>query len=95
MSLLQVISHSDLNFKPQPMRKIIGGYVEFSILEETHVHYFTQADDLCSLEHYVSLDKALLGIKQFIKENYTPENLKKQGIPDDEITIWNHEIELA
>jgi hypothetical protein len=95
MSLQQFITYSDTNFSRTPVRTIIGGYVEFSILEETHVHYFTRADDLSELEYFVSQDKALLGLKQFIKRNYTPGNFRKQAIPDDEITIWNHEIELA
>ncbi len=94
MHQLQSVNFFDPTIKNKPMQRIIGGYVEFSILEETHVHYFTQADDLRQLEQYISVDKPLLGLRQFIKELYAPANCNKQAILDNDITIWNHDFVL-
>src|SRR3712207_5688844 len=71
------------------MQKIQGGYVEFSLLEETYVHFFTSSQELSSLEKSLQMGKPLKGLRQYIKQYYAPQILGKQIVDDEQIIIWN------
>jgi hypothetical protein len=83
------------DFAGQGRQRIAGGYVEFSILNETHVHFFSSTNNLRFLEYFVGIEKPVAGLKHFIREHYAPPYVKKQDLTDEAVIIWNYELELC
>ncbi len=102
MDQLPMISYSNtmdnnLNLLSQNLsgHSIQGGYVEFSILEETYVHFFTSEQALQYIGYYLKQGKPLKGLRQYIKYYYAPQVLGIQNISEQQIIIWNYEFDLS
>jgi hypothetical protein len=63
----------------QGRRQLIGGYVEFSLGEFTHEHFFTSPHDLSQIGYLIDLAKLIQGLKQFIKQRYMLREAEKQS----------------
>ncbi len=74
---------------------IQGGYVEFSILEETYVHFFTSAHALKFIGRYLKQGKPLKGLRQYIMQYYAPQVLGVHELSEQQIIIWNYEFDLS
>jgi hypothetical protein len=80
----------DQHMTPQ---QLVGGHVEFSVLDETYVHFFTLPQELQEIAYYITTGKPMAGLRQFIVKNYA--HIVKQKFTEEQIIIWNYEFDLS
>lgn len=82
------------NFRKASRQRLVGGHVEFSVQDETLVHFFTSPQELVEISYYMQIGKPLTGLKKFIAEHYASAN-QKENSGDAYIIIWNYEFDVA
>lgn len=70
-----------------------GGYVEFSFLDQTYSHFFTNSKELDYLRTYIQDGKPLEGLRMYIRNYYAPEVLGIELPEKEPIIIWNYEFD--
>jgi hypothetical protein len=75
-------------------QQLVGGHVEFSVQDETYVHFFTSPQELEEIARYMQIGKPLTGLRRFIAKNYAPAR-QKENSGEDTITIWNYEFDVS
>ncbi|MDO1446708.1 hypothetical protein Q0590_10625 [Rhodocytophaga aerolata] len=82
------------NLLTNTRQRLVGGHVEFSVQDETYVHFFTSAQELEEIAYYMQIGKPLTGLRKFIAKNYAPAH-QKDTSGDAYIIIWNYEFDVA
>lgn len=83
------------NFCNANSRHLVGGHVEFSVLDETYVYFFTSPQELGEIACYMQTGKLLSGLRQFIARHYATAHPLKENTGNEYIIIWNYEFDLS
>jgi hypothetical protein len=76
-------------------QRLQGGYVEFSYLEQTYVHFFTCQQALAYMRSYIQAGKPLEGLRNYLHYYYLPHVLGKTVLTNEPVIIWNYEFDKS